>query len=263
MLIKRENLPKISVIIPSFNKVAYIEATLRSIINQNYPNLEVIVQDGKSTDGTAEIIAKYARQYPKLFKFESKRDNGQVDAINKGFKKASGEILTYINADDVYKKDALTVVGRCFKKFPKTLWITGYGDIIDEKDNIRSGFVTAYKNVLLHINRYILLLAVNFITQPATFLSKSAYEKFGPFTGTRNYVMEYDLWLRLGKIQMPLVIAQTLSSFRLTRNNISSVSAKELLKIDNQLVEKYTNNGIILALHKLHNLGRIFLLNFI
>ena len=260
---KRKNLPKISIVVPSFNKVAYIEATLRSIVNQDYPNLEVIIQDGSSSDGTAEIIKKYAKRNPKLFKWESKKDKGQLDAINKGFKKATGELLTFINADDVYKDGALLEVGQHIRKHPNTSWITGYGDIIDKDGKVIARPVASYKNFLLNLNNYPLLIIVNFISQPSTFLSRKAFEKFGPFTGTRNYVMEYDLWLKLGKDRMPLVIKKALSSFRLTNNNISAISARELLQIDNRLVEKYTGNGLFLALHKLHNIGRIFLLNFI
>lgn len=262
MLIEKQNLPKISIVIPSYNKVAYIEATLLSIINQNYPNLEVIIQDGGSNDGTVEIIKKYAKRYPKIFKWESKKDKGQVDAINKGLKKTSGNILSYINADDIYNRGVLFEVGFCYKDNPSLLWLTGYGDIIDEHGKGRSQTVTSYKNILLNINNYSILLIVNFITQPSTFISKKAYLKFGPFKGTKNYVMEYDLWLKLGKDQMPHIIKKTLSSFRLTTDNISSVSARELLSLDNRIAEKYTKNKLSLVLHKLHNAGRIFLLNF-
>lgn len=263
MPITNEDLSKISIIIPSFNKALYIEATLCSIVNQDYPNLEVIIQDGGSTDGTVEIIKKFATRYPKLFQWESKKDKGQVDAINKGFSKATGSLLAYINADDVYKEGVLLEVGRSFEKYSNTLWITGYGDIIDKDGKVQSSLVTNYKNILLEKNSYSLLLIVNYITQPSTFLSRKAFEEFGPFKGTKKYVMEYDLWLRLGKVQMPFVIKKTLSSFRLTSDNISASSAKELLKIDNQLAAQYTNNSLLLALHKLHNLGRIFLSNFL
>ncbi|MDO8573436.1 MAG: glycosyltransferase family 2 protein [Candidatus Daviesbacteria bacterium] len=259
---KRINLPKISIVIPSFNKASYMEATLCSIVDQNYPNLEVIIQDGGSGDGTVEIIKKYANKYPGIFAWESKKDKGQVDAINKGLNKATGEILNFINADDIYKKDALIEIGRYFKDNSDALWMTGYGDITDKDGKVILRLITIYKNFLLNLNKYSLLLIVNFITQPSTFLSRKAYRQFGPFTGTRDYVMEYDLWLKLGKIQMPKVFQKTLSSFRLTNDNISSTSAKELLKIDNKITTKYTSNGLLLALHKLHNLGRIFLLNF-
>src|SRR5438105_15536000 len=93
---------KISIIIPSFNKGIYIGKTLQSIIDQNYPNLEVIVQDGGSKDETAVIIKRYAKKNPKIFQWTSKKDNGQLDAIYKGLKKAKGDIITYLNADDLY-----------------------------------------------------------------------------------------------------------------------------------------------------------------
>ncbi len=257
------DLPKISIVIPSYNKVDYIGYTLQSIVDQHYMNLETIIQDGGSTDGTLEIIKDFAKRYPKLFKWESKKDKGQVDAINKGLKKTTGDILTFINADDIYKSGALLEVGRHFKEKKETHWVTGYGDIVDKNGEIMARFVTNYKNILLNINKCSLLLVVNFITQSSTFLSRKAYEQFGPFTGTKNYVMEYDLWLKLARIQMPLIIKKTLSSFRLTQDNISSTAAKELLAIDNNITNRYTDNGLILVLHKLHNLGRIFMLNFL
>lgn len=260
---KREsNLPKISIIVPSYNKVAYIKETMLSIVNQKYPNLEVIVQDGGSSDGTVEVIDKFAKKYPKIFKWVSKRDDGQLDAINKGLRKACGEIVTYINADDLYKDDTLLEVGRNFLDNPALLWVTGYGDIVDERGIIQSGWVTKYKNILLNCNNYNFLLMINYITQPSTFLSRKTYLKYGPFTGTKNYVMEYELWLKLGRVQMPKVIKKTISSFRLTPDNISSTSATKLLRLDNQIAGKYTKNKLLLFLHALHNLGRISLVNW-
>ncbi len=263
MIKKVDDFLKISIVIPSYNKVNYIKRTLQSIVDQKYPNLEIIVQDGGSTDGSVSIIKSFAKKYPAIFKWESKKDNGQVDAINKGLKKSKGDILTYINADDVYKRGALSEVAQNFKERGDILWVSGYGDIINKDGDKISDFVSTYKNILLKFNNYTFLLIVNFLTQPSTFLSRKAYKNYGPFTGTRNYVMEYDLWLKLGSIQMPLIIKKTLSSFRLTNDNISSTAAKELLNIDNQISKKYTNNILIILLHKIHNLGRIFLLNFL
>lgn len=257
----RKDLPKISVVIPSYNKVAYIEATLQSIIVQKYPNLEVIIQDGGSGDGTVEIIKQYAKKYPRIFNWESKKDKGQVDAIGKGFRKATGQILTFINADDIYKDQALIEVGNYYLKNPKILWITGYGDIIDKNGKTRLSWITKYKNILLNMNNYSLLLIVNSITQPATFLAREAFDEFGPFTGTKSYVMEYDLWLKLGRIQMPGVIKKYLASFRLTSNNISSTYFQALLSLDLDITKKFTTSWVILKIHYLHNLARIVLIS--
>jgi glycosyltransferase involved in cell wall biosynthesis len=256
-------LPKISIVIPSYNSVLYIEGTLKSIASQKYPNLEVIIQDGGSTDGTLDLIEKFANKYSKIINYESKKDNGQVDAINKGLKKATGDILTYINSDDIYKKDALLTVGKYFSNKPKTLWLAGRGEIMDRKGNIRWNSSTSYKNYLLNKNKYCHLLMVNYLMQPSVFLSKEAYKKYGPFTGTKKFVMEYDLWLKIGKDSMPRVINKTLSVFRLSGKNISSLAFKNTLKEDFKIVKNYTNDPIVLTLHELHNIARVIMISLV
>jgi|SRR3972149_674630 len=258
-----KKLPKISIVIPSLNKARFIGETLSSIFSQDYSNLEVIVQDGGSTDGTIGLLKKYAKKYPKIISWESKKDKGQVDAINKGLAKATGDIVTYINADDVYKKGAFLEVGRYFAKHPKTLWIAGKGEIIDGKGKVISSFVTDYKNFLLSQNKYDLLLMVNYLMQPSVFLSMKTYLKFGPFTGTKTGVMEYDLWLKLGKKRMPEAINKTLSSFRIYKGSISTKKFKKVLFADEQIAEKYTQNPLILLLHYLHNIGRVAIVNIL
>lgn len=259
----KNNLPKISIVIPSLNKAQYIEKTLQSIVGQNYPQLEVIIQDGGSTDGSLGIIRKYGQKYPGIFYWVSRKDNGQVDAINRGLQKATGDIVTYINADDIYNNNVFWNIGRVFQKYPGTLWVTGYGDIIDMNGKKFSSLVTTYKNLLLRINNFFVLLMVNYLTQPATFINKTAYLRYGPFTGTKKFVLEYDLWLKLGKVQMPVVIRKNLASFRLTTDNISATSFRELLSLDNQIVKRHSGNWIILLFHYLHNLGRIGLIFFV
>lgn len=249
--------PKISIVVPSFNAEKYIGSTLESVVSQKYPNLEVIVQDGGSTDGTADIVKKYVNKYKDLFIVESKKDNGQVDAINKGFNKASGDILGYINADDCFKEDALLAVGETFSKFPKTLWVAGKGEVIDKDENVKWNLSTKYKAFLLSKNKYYLLLMVNYLMQPSVFISREAYKKYGPFIGTNKFVMQYDLWLKLGKVSMPIVIDKSLSCFRLSGENISSTSFRNTLKEDYKIVKKYTNDPLILGLHEVHNLGRV------
>ena len=251
-----KNLPKISIVIPSFNKVRFIEETLQSIFKQEYPDLEVIIQDGGSTDGTVNVIKRFAKKYSGI-KWESEKDNGQLEAINKGLKKAIGEVVTYINADDVYKKGALLTVGKYFSKNPDTLWLAGRGDVIDESGREISRLVTGYKNLLLAINRYPLLLVVNYLMQPSVFLARGAYEKYGPFTGSQVGVMEYELWLKLGRVKMPAVLDSYLSSFRLAGGTISSTEFKKVLLLDEKIAEKYTKNPLVLLMHRLHNLGRV------
>lgn len=221
-------LPKISIVIPSYNKVEYIQETLESIVSQKYPHLEVIIQDGGSTDGSLKIIQQYAQRYDWI-NYESKRDKGQADAINTGFKKATGEILTYINADDVYEKGALKRVGKNFAENPDTFWLAGRGRVIDETGHEIAKPFTWYKNLFLYFNFYSSLLILNYLMQPSVFLSRRAYKKYGPFFGGK-YVVEYDMWLKLGKQKMPLVLNRTLSYFRLGGGVFPRLFLKKSLK---------------------------------
>lgn len=255
--------PKISIVVPSFNKVNYIRETLDSIFIQKYPNLEVIIQDGGSTDGTLEIIKAFAKKYPKEISWESKKDNGQLDAINKGLSRSSGEILTYLNADDVYTKGAFLNVKKAFAENPDALWFAGRGHVIDSKGKEIAQIITAYKNFLLTLNFRFPLLVTNYIMQPSVFLSSKAYKKYGPFGGSDRFVMEYDLWLRLSKVQMPIVINHYLSKFRIEPSTKTKQMSRELLRADLKIVLKYTQNPVIIFLHKLNNLARLLVNKFV
>jgi len=255
--------PLISIIIPSYNKVKYIEKTLESIVKQNYKNFEVIIQDGGSTDGTLEIIKKYARKYPQTVSYVSSKDGGQLDAINTGLKKAKGDIVTFINADDVYAEGAFESVVGHFIENPDALWFAGRGIVIDEKNVEIAKVATWYKSFLLLHSTYYMLLSTNFLMQPSVFLTKKSIEKYGLFTGTKFSVMEYDMWLKIGVNQMPIVINKVLSQFRMEKDTKTGTNSKFLLKEDEKIVKKHTKNKIILFLHVVHNLVRILISKFI
>lgn len=255
--------PKISVVIPSYNKVKFIRETLESIVSQNYENFEIIVQDGGSTDGTLEIIKNYAKKYPRNIKWESKKDNGQLDAINKGMNRITGDILAFINADDVYKSNAFNSVAGFFSSRRDALWFAGRGIIIDEKSHEIAKIATWYKNIFLSLNLYFGLLVFNYVMQPSVFITRKAWEKYGPFIGTKEFVMEYDLWLKIGKIKMPVVINKTLSSFRIESLTKTKTMFTQLLAQDQKIAKKFTKNSLILFLHDLHNFGRIIIEKFV
>lgn len=249
--------PKISIIIPSLNKAKFIGKTLDSIIKQDYENFEVIIMDGASTDGTLKIIEKYAAKYPEVIRYESKKDKGQWDAINKGFGKAKGKIIGYINADDLYRPGAFSEVARLYGLNIDALWFAGRGNVIDAKGSRIALWTTRYKNLLLTINHYSLLLIVNYLMQPSVFITKTAWKRFGPFVGVKNFVMEYDLWLKIAKAKMPVTTAKYLSSFRIEPSTITKKSSDILLKEDENILKKNSDSPIIYFLHKLHNLGRL------
>lgn len=255
--------PKISIVVPSFNKVKFIGRTLESIVTQDYDNFEVIIMDGGSSDGTLKIIEKYAKKYPDLIRYQSKKDKGQWDAINKGFNHAKGKILGFINADDVYRKGALSEIARLYKLNIDSLWFAGRGDVIDENDIRIVVWTTRYKNLLLALNFHPFIYAVNYLMQPSVFITKTAWKRFGPFIGYKNFVLEYDLWLKISKIKMPVVTGKYLSNFRIEPNTITKQSSTVLLKEDEKILKKYTSNPVLTLLHKLHNLGRFAVSKFI
>lgn len=255
--------PKISVVIPSFNKAKYISQTLDSIVKQNYQNLEVIIQDGDSTDGSVEIIKKYADKYPGTIKWESKKDKGQLDAVNKGLKKVVGDIIAFINADDVYENNTFDSISSAYLNNPNVLWFAGRATVIDEKGKETAKLVTRYKNFLLSLNWYPLLLVTNYLMQPSVFMTRRSYTKYGPFTGTKDFLTEYDLWLRIGKTYMPKIININLSKFRIEPTTKTKRMFKQLLKEDRKIVKKYTSNPLILLFHQIHNLGRIIIGRFV
>lgn len=251
--------PKISIVIPSFNKVRFIRQTLDSIFKQSYTNFEVIVQDGDSTDGTVEIIKQFARKFPKHIRWESNKDGGQLDAINKGFGKTNGEILTYINADDTYENGAFNEVVKLYLSNPVALWFAGRGKVINSSGREIARGVTWYKNLLLSLNSGFYLLVINYLMQPSVFITREAWKKFGPFTGTSEFVTEYDMWLKIAKCRMPVVSDKYLSSFRIEPSTITKTRTKKLLSEDEKIVRKYTKDSMSLLLHTLHNRGRRFI----
>jgi len=250
--------PKISVVIPSYNKAKFISQTLESIVNQDYQNFEVMVQDGGSTDGTLEIIKTFAGKHPNHIQWESKKDKGQLDAINIGMKKASGEILTFINADDIYLPGAFGEVTRLYSENLDAYWFAGRGKVINDKGKEIAKPVTSYKNFLLSLNSPFLLLVTNYLMQPSVFTTKEAWKAFGPFAGTTDFVMEYDLWLKLSRKKMPITTDKYLSGFRIEPNTITKTMSEKLLLEDEKIVSKYTSSSFVVFLHKLHNYGRKF-----
>lgn len=255
--------PKISVTIPSFNKALFIAKTIDSIISQNYPNLEIVIMDGGSTDGTLKIIEKYVKKFPEIIKYQSKKDKGQWDAINKGFKISKGKILAYINADDEYLPGAFSEIEKMYRTNIDAPWFAGRGRVINKNGLRIAKWSTFYKNLLLFLDSRFLLLVTNYLMQPSVFITKKAWKKYGPYIGYRNFVLEYDLWLKISKQKMPITTNKYLSSFRIEPGTISASASKVLLEQDEKIVRRYTKSSLILLLHKLHNLGRLFVVKIV
>lgn len=243
---------KISIVMPVFNTVDYIERSIRSVVEQDYPHFELFIKDGGSKDGTLDIIKHYGQKYPKKISWVSKKDKGQTDAINYGMNKVSGDILTYLNGDDVYKVGALGSVAEFFSQNPKVMWVYGRADIINRDDKVIRGFITSYKNFWLSHYSYNSLLILNYISQMACFWRKEAYKSVGEFDINQHYVMDYDYWLRLGEHFRAGVINKYLASFRVVPTTKSSVGFLKQFEDEFQVAKKHTKNKFLLFLHNVH-----------
>ena len=237
--------PKISIITPSFNQAEFIKQTIDSVLDQKYPNLEYIIMDGGSTDGSAEIIKKYAQRYPQVIKWESKQDKGQVDAINRGLKIATGDIIAYLNSDDRYLPAAFAEVAKFFRQNPYKLWLVGNCQVTQQ--NLRWTFLL--KHIWpVHITPGILTI-FNFINQPAVFLKRELIDLVGAFNPDYLYAFDYEYWLRCIQIGLPGRIYKELAVFRVHRVSKSSEGFAAQFSEDYEISKTFTQNSVIKLMH--------------
>lgn len=186
----------VTVVTPSYNQAAYLEDALRSVLAQDYPRLEYIVVDGASTDGSVEIIQKYA---PQLSYWVSEPDHGQAEAINKGFTRASGEILAWLNSDDLYLPGAIRQAVKIFKDHPEVG--LAFGDALS---------IDAHGNPLKHLQGrpwgLLDLMAFRILTQPTVFIRREALEKAGFLDTSYHFMLDHHLWVRIA-LEFPILYA--------------------------------------------------------
>lgn len=188
-------LPKISIVTPSLNQAQFLEQTISSVLSQDYRNLEYIIIDGGSTDGSVDIIQKFA---DRLSYWVSEPDSGHADAINKGFARSSGEIIAWLNSDDVYLPGAVTSAVEAFQKHPSADLIYGDVYIIDEHDNPLG------ERRLTPMDRFDFLGNGNCLAQPATFWTRKIYDQVGGIDTKYYFQLDLDFYIKVadaGKIK--------------------------------------------------------------
>lgn len=243
------SLPRISVITPSYNQAEFIEQTILSVLSQNYPHLEYLIIDGGSTDGTLDILRRYSGRLTWI----SEKDNGQAHAINKGLRVASGEILTYLNSDDLYEPGALHQVGAYFAAHPDAVCISGQCHNINEQGQIIRNIISRYKNFWLRMGGYTALLILNFISQPATFWRRRVVEQLGYLDESLHYTMDYEYWLRIGQHYPIHRLHYPLARFRIHSSSKSGQTSFNQFDEELQVARRYTN-GLPIVLHQFHRL---------
>ena len=197
-------LPLVTIVTPSFNQARFLEATLRSVLEQDYPNIEYLVVDGASTDGSVEIIRRYANR---LTWWVSEKDAGQSEAINKGLKQAHGEFVGWLNSDDVYQPGAVSAAVQAFKLHPEAAVVYGDALAIDAQ---------GVPFNLMRARQYSLndLLAFKIICQPAAFMRRATLEQVGYLNPDYHLLMDSLLWMELARLAPLVYVPQTWAAAR-------------------------------------------------
>ncbi len=186
-----ESLPKISAVVPSFNQAKFLSQTLDSILSQNYPRLEIFIADGGSTDGSVDILASYARKYPDYLRFVSEPDGGQYHAVNKGIEATKGEIIAWINSDDVYLPEAFWKVVAFFFFNRCALVVYGRNHYTDEQLTPILEYPVDWSPILREQKRRMMHFCLP--PQPSLFFRRIAVTLLGKLASP---ILDYELWLR-------------------------------------------------------------------
>ncbi len=194
----------VSIITPSYNQASYLEQTMRSVLGQEYSDIEYIVVDGASTDGSVEIIRRYA---DRLAYWVSEKDRGQAEAINKGFARAHGEIVAWLNSDDYYLPGAVAAAVKAFDEHPEAVLV--YADMLAVDEHGQTTNELKYQQLTLED-----LLCFQIIGQPAVFMRRSALEKAGGLDLTFHFLLDHLLWIRIAQQGRILHVNQTWAAAR-------------------------------------------------
>jgi glycosyltransferase involved in cell wall biosynthesis len=223
--------PRIALVTPVLNSRKYLEATIRSVLAQNYPNLDYFVVDGGSTDGTLEVIRKYESH---LSGWISEPDDGMYDALNKGFARTSGEIMGWISGTDMLHVGGLLVVGSIFRALPDVEWITGRPTWFNEEG------MTVGLQDLPRWSRYRFLACANrYIQQESTFWRRTLWDEAGSYVdASRRYAMDFELWVRFFRYAHLYSVDALIGGFRMHSDSLGLQDMERCHRIYDEVVEK-------------------------
>jgi glycosyltransferase involved in cell wall biosynthesis len=200
------DLPLVSIVTPSFNQGRFLEHTIRSVLEQDYPRIEYIIFDGGSTDNSIEIIEHYS---DRISYWISEPDKGQTDAINKGFTRAKGDILAWLNSDDVYRPSAISEVVTFLQDHPEIGMVYGDADYINGDGDIIGRFPAAQTDYRRLLQGYV------HIPQQTSFFRSRLWRMVGPLDASFYFAMDYDLWVRIAAVTPIHYHPRTWAAFRL------------------------------------------------
>ena len=231
-MISSTQFPLVTVVTPSLNQGRFIEETILSVLSQDYPNIEYIVVDGGSNDGTIEILRKYEDR----LRWISEQDNGQSHAINKGFRIARGEIISWINSDDIYEPGAVRTAVDYLVSNDHVAMIYGRVNVIDEV-----GLLTDLRREPGEIDLWSLVHCAKGIDQASTFFRKSVLEKIGYLDEKLHWSMDWDLWVRIGSHFIIKDIDFVFAKIRLYSGNKTASGGVKRFIEGVRLLRRYSN----------------------
>ncbi len=251
--------PEISIIMPCYQQVQFVEEAARSVLDQEGVELELLVMDPGSTDGTRDLLLSLQGVYgSERLQLHFAPDDGQADAINRGMALARGTILGWLNSDDRLRPGALRQVVTLLSG-PEPRWLYGRCGMIDEKGRQISRYIVWYKNVRGRNFSLYKLLTEDFIPQMATFWNRSLWETSGGLDKARHLAMDYDLFLRFARIATPAVETTYLADFRVHQDAKSSLQTgkhlqEALATVREHAVDLGWRGKLSVALHRIYGL---------
>jgi hypothetical protein len=223
--------PRIALVTPAFNSVRYIEATIRSVLAQNYPNLDYFIVDGGSTDGTIDIIKKYENR---ISGWMSEPDNNPYEALNKGFDRTSGEIMGWITSTDMLHVGGLAVVGSVFATLGSVDWITGWPTTFTD-----DGMAVVVKEMPRWSRARFLAGANRFIQQESTYWRRSLWDRAGGRLDTRYRAAgDFDLWVRFFRHAQLHSVDALVGGYRRHPNSLSQANPESYTRTCDEIADR-------------------------
>jgi len=225
--------PRISIVTPSYNQAKYLSETIESILSQNYPNLEYIIVDGGSTDGSVEIIKQYSS---KLSYWVSEPDKGLYHALQKGFAQATGEVMGWLNSDDMLHKGSLFVLANIFTDLPQVNWLQGRPTEYDETGMVTNSTDPISSRYHFYLKRYV---NGSFIQQESTYWRRSLWDGCGAYISDEyKYAGDFELWMRFFSKDQLYCTQALIGGYRVRKSQLSRTFFNEYIDECTHIIDK-------------------------
>ncbi len=227
---------KLTLVTPSFGQARFLERTIRSVLDQGYPNLEYVIVDGGSTDGSIEIIKRYA---DRLAWWVSEKDHGQAAAINKGLRRATGQIVGWLNSDDTLAPHSLHTIAHAYETYPNADLIYGHTCLIDENDRVLRRLCAVQTNAyeLAYFNS-------NIFSQPGTTWRRDLHDRLGYIDESLHCRLDCDFWIRVASAGVLKFVPKHLGNLRMYAQTKSSRLVDQFRQEDGVLAQRYRKREI-------------------